>query len=507
MRKIIILIAFLSVKLLSAQTIDSLKLSTINTILKGEVKVQDNYEPLIDTTKQWNILQHEYWFCKSDNLKYINTIGQRFRGDTVINETHYTFLETCKNDPTFTNWQKSNYYFREDTINGKVYLFADNSEQLLYDFSLEVGDSLAMNDFYLHVDSVKTELIAGKNRKVIYFEDLCEPLVMIEGIGTFYDLLKPYRFCYVGVTLFNKLACFSQNGETLYQDEDECFRFEDHSNEIIPSPIVDTNKIWSVITSYASPNGGWGVGTSSYKLAADSIINEQKYFKVYEKRDTLDTPWIFNKVLLRQDSLKVYIKQESGAERLLYDFSLQVDDIIMQSNMFFNEQEWYVKEVTYAMMDGKMRKIIILDSEFGWEKDVWIQGIGSMFGILTPGNLVYDLETKMLCVHKNDQLIYSNSEFDGCYIRIVGIEDQIADNDINIYPNPVSDKLHINFENEPAKKAEIRIYSCQGRLIKTKAVGENSQIDIDFSQFKSGLYLMHYSNVNGNVFIKQIIKE
>jgi hypothetical protein len=53
-------------------------------IVNAPIFSQSDYEPLIDTTKQWNILNYVYRTDAFEELRYINTIAERFKGDTLI---------------------------------------------------------------------------------------------------------------------------------------------------------------------------------------------------------------------------------------------------------------------------------------------------------------------------------------------------------------------------------------------------------------------------------------
>lgn len=74
-----------------------------------------------------------------------------------------------------------------------------------------------------------------------------------------------------------------------------------------------------------------------------------------------------------------------------------------------------------------------------------------------------------------------------------------------IYPNPVKDKLVIEAGNSPGK-TEVSIFDLSGRTIATQIFsGETTRMEIDFSNFKSGSYLVRIRN-SENFFNQLIVK-
>lgn len=74
----------------------------------------------------------------------------------------------------------------------------------------------------------------------------------------------------------------------------------------------------------------------------------------------------------------------------------------------------------------------------------------------------------------------------------------IESNRPELYPNPVSDFLHIK-NNEPIGR--ILIYDVTGTLVGEYSTNE-SYISIDFSTLKSGFYLVKTNNFSGKIVKK-----
>ena len=66
---------------------------------------------------------------------------------------------------------------------------------------------------------------------------------------------------------------------------------------------------------------------------------------------------------------------------------------------------------------------------------------------------------------------------------------------IHIYPNPVQDKLHIDFKNEDFRDGEIKIYDAMGNLISTQKHFEG-ELTINTEKFSTGIYFISAESQN-----------
>lgn len=87
-----------------------------------------------------------------------------------------------------------------------------------------------------------------------------------------------------------------------------------------------------------------------------------------------------------------------------------------------------------------------------------------------------------------DDLVYS--------LGIVGLRE--LSNDFQVYPNPIKDVLHIN-----GMEGNLKIYDSFGKIVFASHL--NQKIDVDFSQFTSGVYFVSIENQSGT-FTKKVIK-
>jgi hypothetical protein len=183
---------------------------------------QQNYIPFIEESKYWI-------YNQTDGADIPNSIGTfilTFGSDTMVNGIDYTKLlylglngeHPCINKPCFVpyypyqinaNDTRVLAYFREDSIDKKVFClpnnnkdqFCDSEEHLVLDFNQKVGDTISLCNLVIHsgwpitnhyftIDSIKMEDVYGKIRKTYYFDGYLydglpyiRNLRLMEGIG------------------------------------------------------------------------------------------------------------------------------------------------------------------------------------------------------------------------------------------------------------------------------------------------------------------------------------
>ncbi len=85
-------------------------------------------------------------------------------------------------------------------------------------------------------------------------------------------------------------------------------------------------------------------------------------------------------------------------------------------------------------------------------------------------------------------------------VETVGIEDYAKD-EFKVYPNPVQNVLY--FETGTNAIQRVEIFSITGQQLKTWV----GQSDINMSQFASGSYFVKITTNDGNIMVKQVIKD
>jgi hypothetical protein len=197
----------------------------IATIASLNAKSQTSvYHPFPDSSAIWNFECGLFCFMGSTVENYSIVIS----GDTTINSVTYHKLTTPYIQAVMLGTCTANYAgykgaFRNDVANKKVfYVPPSNSiEQLLYDFTMQVGDTVKgfLETFTFPSDIVNSidSVLVGSNYRKRWNIDPCYYVSIIEGIGSTYGLVQPSPGCFVDQANY-WLTCFSQNNFTLYPD-------------------------------------------------------------------------------------------------------------------------------------------------------------------------------------------------------------------------------------------------------------------------------------------------
>jgi hypothetical protein len=222
-----------------------------------------NWAPFpLDETSEWRVdkghLTNGCWV--TENLVYY------VAGDTVINTETYTIInyegtvwsQTAESqNPACNVWPPVPVSGIRGTIraeNGIYYEPGWNHEQILYDLTQEVGDTVAGptgGEVYI-VDSVDVVNVGGAQRKRLWFMSTGGLQSLVDGVGSTHGLFEEMFF----FEFYNQLVCYGENGIPLYPEGSNCDFTVDvvsHSQEddllVSPNP---SSGIFRMETSQAS---------------------------------------------------------------------------------------------------------------------------------------------------------------------------------------------------------------------------------------------------------------
>jgi hypothetical protein len=177
---------------------------------------------------QWNVLTHSY-LGPDDDLYGARTNIFQLDQDTIINNQEYTTLTYYSSKKSINEkWYVGALRFTDDK---KVYIYYDNTEYLLYDFDVQVGDTLEIFGgitYYKERKTLKhviTEIDTLDNNRLkitseaflAYDYNYEEPwtIIWIEGIGSTDGVVHCDPTLMVG-NMSNILLCAYQNEEHIY---------------------------------------------------------------------------------------------------------------------------------------------------------------------------------------------------------------------------------------------------------------------------------------------------
>ncbi|HPK04279.1 MAG TPA: T9SS type A sorting domain-containing protein [Bacteroidales bacterium] len=255
----------------------------------------------------------------------------------------------------------------------------------------------------------------------------------------------------------------------------------------VSKTLVDDNKLWSNLWQTGAGPPPHGMVTNYIKFSADTTIDDKIYKKVLESKDEYQTDYAVIGYI-REDSLKrVYYRDKNEMEKLLYDFGAKVGDSITIGTMTL-----VVGKIDYILINNEiLKRMKVYPEGFGGEPgEQWIEGIGSLCGILSSGTFEFTgAKHDLLCFFENEALIYSNPEFEDCFYNTLGIG-EIETNrfGVEIIPNPVASssimKIHGEFNND----LMIEIFTLHGIKIRTIHPGKSS-IVLRNEDYVPGIYI------------------
>ena len=86
------------------------------------------------------------------------------------------------------------------------------------------------------------------------------------------------------------------------------------------------------------------------------------------------------------------------------------------------------------------------------------------------------------------------------------LESIIMKEDFNVYPNPFSDLVTVEFSNINNQPYTISIYNSIGALV-GQEITSLDKVQFDVGDFTTGLFIIRLTNSDGPVISKKVIKE
>ena len=281
-------------------------------------------------------------------------------------------------------------------------------------------------------------------------------------------------------------------------------------------PLVQEGKVWSVLEAILQnipdPMGDYTYNTQHYIFQGDTIINDLLYKKMYvstKEFPKFPKDYTLQNFMREDENKKVWYKGNSSSEeKLYYDFSLEIGDTLPKEIEHSGISDVIVEDISYiTMKNGEEYKVWHLSAWcFGPpnHKEFWIEGIGSSLGVLNAltGNFVGGF-TCLLCYHENGKLIYNDNPWEGVCYKTSSAGVNTYDNQINIYPNPVKDLLHIEIK-ESMNIHAISLINIQGQIIRCY---ESTVRQLDISNIAEGFYFIKLSSSEGDIIKKVLIEK
>jgi hypothetical protein len=113
---------------------------------------------------------------------------------------------------------------------------------------------------------------------------------------------------------------------------------------------------------------------------------------------------------------------------------------------------------------------------------------------------------KLVCYYENDNLVYHNPEFETCLPDSIPVSISMFGNkkDIEIFPNPASDKITIFSLN--CNILEVEIYDLTGTCLYRNLNTDSNRIDLETDNLSKGMYVLKVRDEREKISHKIVIQ-
>lgn len=423
----------------------------------------------LDSGKLWKITNYIWSLEQTSELYSVNPNDTQ----TINGKAYFKFQDI---------------WIREE--NQKVYFNKNNQDYILYNFSLNVGDTFtsysyySLNSYFFRVDSLRKIKFRNGADSIIYQEIRCidnsriRNIQIIEGLGTlnshpinpFMTFEKHYDW-YI-------LSCF------LYKEEKVLDGLPNYQSCCYDEDVLNPSNIWNIYES--DDNGDTKYGSTIFPTNIDTFINNKTYRIVKFNK---------NNIFVRKDSNKYFQYLDSWSpENLLYMENAKVGDTI-QNRDGFNPK--IVDSIKLKLVDKNLLKY------YYTKNDVIIGGIGNVNEVFFRKRKYIHMEYRSgnVCFSRNTCNIFFNqypesSSFKNCQLGIGILE---TDSKFDVYPTYTADEVTIS--RSDFATIAINIYDLLGNCILTKTT-RNTTEKLSLKNLPSGIYIIDIGN-----FKRKIVKE
>ena len=468
------------------------------TLLALSAYAEHEYIPYVEEGKVWVSFEASGSIYKQVGIGEPTEIN-----NTLYNKLYISTLDAKTNEITYTGLYG---YIREE--NKKVYTRELNNqfETMIYDFDVQIGDSIQFQYGETVVDSIDTQIFYGKERDVFFVthENAQIKDVWIEGVGSqeFPIMLSLTPNFGASGMMFHEYSYNYSTQEIFPTDKTPKPEFSYPEHKYIP--FLQEGNAWVT-------NGIGGV-FSRYMITDSTVINEKEYCVLTEK-------WLYiNENILNDVNYKTYLREEGkkvyqylykdgfvpvwyNTEHLYFDFGAQAGDSIVVADWEECKLTLVIDSVYQTVLDNKERDVfnvsyIILAKEIEEEfidgRDIWIEGIGPTIGG------VFDCKWRLAsgtswyyCFH-NYNTGYTYPE-DVTMLDFSAVHATPSDaNTLTLHRN--GNALMAVFPTASAGEA-ITLYDATGRVVATQAVRPGATTaTIDVAALSAGVYIARMGN-------------
>lgn len=478
-------------------------------------EVDDDYIPLLNETS---------WHVAISGIGFNAVLNPVAVGDAVFEGTTYMDYQENFTDPNGLPYE-NHYYIREDIDAKRVYQYNYDHEDLLYDFSLNVGDDVTINVWeepyeftVISKDSFAVPLGRQRVRLTLQHgdENFGFTETWVEGIGNFNHPLVGMNIVVPDPTY--TLLCQNYDGTIPYSvNSYDGQPYTCPGSEVEPEPADDYIPLINNNAFYIH-RADFGYDDTHWTLPVGiSNIDDMEYTH-YKESFEGSNGTVENDYYIREDTAAKRVYKRSGEEEyLLYDFSLQVGDNVTLYPDGDPMEFTVVAKDSFAVNVGRQRVRLFLEYTGGDDEgqEVWIEGLGNLHHPMTGfHDYIQDPVFTLLCNNYNGETPYTVAEFMSEPFTCPEVGErhdeglsvtEYAFQDISIYPNPFLESFVI-ITQQPLYNATLSLHDVLGRVI-SETVVNGSEIEVTRANLPKGIYLLRIVQDGKPAITKKIIAE
>lgn len=238
--------------------------------------------------------------------------------------------------------------------------------------------------------------------------------------------------------------------------------------------------------------------SESYRFTIDDesvMVSGKPYFNVLTAFGEFSENWQGISMLIREENNIVYAVGYFG-EGELYNFNLMVNDTfnsVLSGSLVVDSIGLILLE------NGEQRKFWRFHPDYTAYPIIWVEGIGNLAGLFAKDCFADCGGTSILCMYRNDTLLYDNPVIDSCWLLPVATT-EINKEMVFLVPNPADESIKI--EGLETDVFTVQVFSTLGNLIYQ---GNENQIDL--MDFPPGYYYAAILLNENQYVIKGFLKQ
>lgn len=285
-----------------------------------------------------------------------------------------------------------------------------------------------------------------------------------------------------------------------------------------PFPAGDAS--WKVIRCFSFFPAGW-YDVFTYSMSGDTMMNGISYKKIFETvhhlpgtpYDTLYTHF-FGALREQEKQIRMVSEWTTGdtSERILYDFSVEEENEWIYSNLLTYGDPITIKSRSGIIDSVEIagifhRRIQILNADGNATGESWIEGIGSVFGLVYSGfYMITDNSYDLRCFSTPTAEFVNNDLNLGFCLSNPQVECEFATGTpvvstkipYLIYPNPVSERLLLTIQDPAADISSLTLFELTGKQVLHHPISGKQHVELNVASMPHGMYILKIEESSGN---------